>query len=158
MSTAEADWAGRLAVVEGGIVTQQVDAIVNAAAPDLLGGGADGAIHRAAGPDLYRECRVLGGCARGETKLARGVRAHGPRVTAAQMRTSCRNIQPGVAARGTEATAEGGVSDRSAQEAASYRPRCHLPLISSISQGVGRAPADAAQSRDPRHFSPMQYR
>jgi len=125
-----------LETIVADITTLDVDAVVNAANRSLLGGGGvDGAIHRAAGPELLAECRMLGGCDTGSAKITRGYRLKARHVIHA--------VGP---------VWGGGDKDEEALLAGCYRTALDLAAASAltslaypaISTGVYRFPADQA--------------
>ena len=125
-----------LDIVVADITTLDVGAIVNAANRSLLGGGGvDGAIHRAAGPDLLKECETLGGCATGSAKITRGYRLKARHVIHA--------VGP---------VWHGGDADEEALLGSCYRSALDLAAANAlsslaypaISTGIYRFPADLA--------------
>jgi len=123
-------------IVVADITTLDVDAVVNAANRSLLGGGGvDGAIHRAAGPELLAECRTLGGCETGSAKITRGYRLKARHVIHA--------VGP---------VWGGGDKDEEALLAGCYRTALDLAAANrltsiaypAISTGIYRFPADLA--------------
>ncbi len=126
----------RFDVLVADITTLDVGAIVNAANRSLLGGGGvDGAIHRAAGPELYEECMTLGGCETGSAKISKGYRLKAKHVIHA--------VGP---------VWHGGATDEEAQLAGCYRAALDLAAshaltsiaFPAISTGIYRFPADLA--------------
>jgi O-acetyl-ADP-ribose deacetylase (regulator of RNase III) len=153
------DTLDRMEVRQGDITTERVDAIVNAANESLLGGGGvDGAIHRAAGPEMLAECRTLGGCATGDAKVTRGynlpakwvIHTVGPVWRGGQQNEDAHGVSPtrtqgvsgGAAPRLKEDVLLASAYLRSLQEAARIGARS--VAFPAISTGAYRCPPERA--------------
>ena len=129
-------WKERVSIWQGDIVVLDVDAIVNAANTSMLGGGGvDGAIHRAAGPELLHECRIVGGCKVGHAKITGGYALRAKHV----IHTVGPNWQGG-----TEGEAELLASCYRASLALANNNGCKSIAVPGISTGRFRYPLDHA--------------
>jgi O-acetyl-ADP-ribose deacetylase (regulator of RNase III) len=132
---AMADLSSRMALCQGDITKLEVDAVVNAANETLLGGGGvDGAIHRAAGPELLAECRKIGGCPTGDARITGGYNLPARHIihTVGPIYSGARDDDPALAACYRNSIRLAAEND------------CRTIAFPAISTGVYRFPFDRA--------------